>query len=160
MQVTVFSCRNYDELPEFECNAKELGLKLVLTNEIPTLDNVHLVEGSQCVDITTTPIGRELLKAYYDKGVRYIVTRCIGYDHIDVAAAKEIGITVANTPYGPDGVGDYTVMLMIMAMRHMKAIMARNARIKGYDRGCYRYRTHRSDRNAQSDWIWLQNDLL
>lgn len=127
MQVTVFSCRKYDELAEFEKNAEELGLKLVITNEIPTMDNLHYVEGSQCVDITTTPVGRELLKAYYDKGVRYIVTRCIGYDHIDVAAAKELGITVANTPYGPDGVADYTVMLMIMAMRHMKAIMARNA---------------------------------
>ena len=127
MQVTVFSCRKYDELPEFQRNAEELGLKLVLTNEIPTLENLHYVEGSQCVDITTTPINRALLEAYYDKGVRYIVTRCIGYDHIDVAAAKELGITVANTPYGPDGVADYTVMLMIMAMRHMNEIMMRNA---------------------------------
>ena len=127
MQVTVFSCRNYDELPEFEQNAKELGIKLVITKEGPSMENVHFVEGSPCVVVTTTPVGKELLKAYYDKGVRYIVTRCIGYDHIDVAAAKELGITVANTPYGPEGVGDFTVMLMIMAMRHMKAIMARNA---------------------------------
>lgn len=127
MQVTVFSCRSYDELPEFKKCAKELGLELVLTGEIPSLENVHYVEGSPCVVVTTTPIGKELMKAYYDKGVRYIVTRCIGYDHIDVAAAKELGITVANTPYGPDGVADYTVMLIIMAMRHMKAIMGRNA---------------------------------
>lgn len=127
MQVTVFSCRTYDELPEFEKNAEELGLKLILTKEVPTLDNVHYVEGSTCIAITTTPINRELMKVYYDKGVRYIVTRCIGYDHIDLEAAKEFGITVANTPYGPDGVADYTVMLMIMAMRHMNEIMMRNA---------------------------------
>ena len=127
MQVTVFSCRNYDELPEFQKGAEELGLKLVTTNEIPGLDNVHWTNHSQCVVITTTPVGRELMKAYYDNGVRYIVTRCIGYDHIDVEAAKEFGITVANTPYGPDGVADYTVMLMLMAMRHMKAIMGRSA---------------------------------
>ena len=43
MQVTVFSCRKYDELPEFQRNAEELGLKLVLTNEIPTLENLHYV---------------------------------------------------------------------------------------------------------------------
>lgn len=127
MQVTVFSCRSYDELPEFHKAAEELGLELVVTNEIPSLDNVHLTEGSQCVTITTTPVGKELLEAYYEQGVRYIVTRCIGYDHIDVTAAKELGITVANTPYGPEGVADYTVMLMLMAMRHMKAIMARTA---------------------------------
>ncbi len=127
MQVTVFSCRNYDELPEFKKSAEELGLELVLSGEIPTPENAYLVEGSTCIDITTTPIDRDLMKIYYDKGVRYIVTRCIGYDHIDVEAAKEFGITVANTPYGPDGVADYAVMLMIMAMRHMKAIMGRNA---------------------------------
>lgn len=126
MQVTVFGCRPYDELPEFEARAEELGLKLVLTSERPSLDNLHFVEGSTCVDIITTPIDRELLQAFYDKGVRYLVTRCIGYDHIDVAAAKEIGITVANTPYGPAGVADYAVMLILMCIRKMGEIMARN----------------------------------
>ena len=126
MQVTVFGCRPYDELPEFKARAEELGLKLVLTSERPSLDNVHFVEGSTCVDILTTPIDRELLQAFYDKGVRYLVTRCIGYDHIDVAAAKEIGITVANTPYGPSGVADYAVMLILMCIRKMGEIMARN----------------------------------
>ncbi len=127
MQVTVFSCRRYDELPQFHKYAEELGIKLVTTAEPPSMNNVHLTEGSECMAITTTLIGRELLEAYYEKGIRYIVTRCIGYDHIDLAAAKEIGITVANTPYGPEGVADYTVMLMLMAMRHMKAIMQRSA---------------------------------
>ncbi len=126
MQVTVFSCREYDELPEFKQMAAELGIDLVTTNEIPTLDNVHWVKGSPCVDILTTPINRELLQAFYDNGVRYLVTRCIGFDHIDVAAAKEIGITVANTPYGPSGVADYTVMLILMCIRKMGEIMARN----------------------------------
>ena len=126
MQVTVFGCRPYDELPEFQARAEELGLKLVVTSERPSLDNVHFVEGSTCVDILTTPIDRELLQAFYDKGVRYLVTRCIGYDHIDVEAAKEIGITVANTPYGPSGVADYAVMLILMCIRKMGEIMARN----------------------------------
>ena len=127
MQVTVFSCRAYDELPEFKERAEELGLTLVTTSERPSLENLHLVEGSQCIDVVTTPVDRALLQALYDKGVRYVVTRCIGYDHIDVEAAKEIGITVANTPYGPNGVADYAVMLILMCIRKMGQIMARNA---------------------------------
>lgn len=126
MQVTVFGCRPYDELPEFTERAEELGLKLVTTTERPSLDNLHFVEGSTCVDILTTPIDRTLLQAFYDKGVRYLVTRCIGYDHIDIEAAKEIGIAVANTPYGPSGVADYAVMLILMCIRKMNEIMARN----------------------------------
>jgi D-lactate dehydrogenase len=114
-------------LPEFKERAEELGLTLVTTSERPSLENLHLVEGSQCIDVVTTPVDRELLQALYDKGVRYVVTRCIGYDHIDVEAAKEIGITVANTPYGPNGVADYAVMLILMCIRKMGQIMARNA---------------------------------
>lgn len=126
MQVTVFNCRPFDELPEFDKNAKELGLELVVTEGSPTMDNVCLVEGSACVVVVTTPVGRELLQEYHKRGVRYIVTRCIGYDHIDVEACKELGITVANTPYGPNGVADYSVMLILMCLRHMNSILARN----------------------------------
>ncbi len=127
MQVTVFSLRPYDEKQRFEQFSKELGITLVSTSEPPTMDNIELLTGSTCMVITTTPLDRALLEAYYEKGVRYIVTRCIGYDHIDLAACKDLGITVANTPYGPDGVADYTVMLILMAMRHMHSILARNA---------------------------------
>ena len=72
MQVTVFSCRSYDELPEFQAKAKELGLALVATSDRPSLENLHYVEGSQCVNISTTPIDRELLQAFYDKPFIYM----------------------------------------------------------------------------------------
>lgn len=67
---------------------------------------------------------KELLAAYKEAGVRYLVTRTIGYDHIDMDAAKELGITVANAPYGY-GVADYAVMLILMSIRKMKRIMER-----------------------------------
>jgi D-specific alpha-keto acid dehydrogenase len=50
--------------------------------------------------------------------VEHVSTRSIGLDHIDLDAAAELGITVANAVYGPDGVADFTVMLILMAIRN------------------------------------------
>lgn len=54
-----------------------------------------------------------------------ISTRTIGYDHVDIEAAKEFGIHVSNVSYSPECVADYTVMLMLMSLRRMKRIMQR-----------------------------------
>lgn len=125
MRVTVYNCREFDEKELFLKYEKELGIELVLCADAPTLENVHLTKGSECVDVITSKITRELLEAFYNNGVRYLTTRTIGYDHIDLEAAKEFGIKVGNAPYGPNGVADYTVMLILMSIRKMKRIMER-----------------------------------
>ncbi len=125
MKVTVYNCREFDEKELFLRYEKELGIELVLCADAPTLENVHLTKGSECVDIITSKITRELMKAFHENGVRYLTTRTIGYDHIDLEAAKEFGIKVGNAPYGPNGVADYTVMLILMSIRKMKRIMER-----------------------------------
>ena len=58
-------------------------------------------------------------------GVRYVSTRSIGYDHIDVDYAQSVGICVGNVAYSPDSVADYTLMLMLMAVRHAKSVIRR-----------------------------------
>ena len=125
MQVTVFSCRDFDEKDLFLSYGKELGIDLVLCKDAPAFENVDLVKGSRCVDILTTKIDRDLAKAFADRGVEYLITRTIGYDHIDVEACREYGIAVGNAPYGPNGVADYTVMLLLMSIRKAKRIIER-----------------------------------
>ena len=49
-----------------------------------------------------------------------ISTRTIGFDHIDLQAAKKFGMSVSNVSYSPECVADYTLMLMLMAIRKMK----------------------------------------
>ena len=55
----------------------------------------------------------------------YISTRSIGYNHIDVGYAESVGISVENVTYSPDSVADYTLMLMLMAVRHAKSVIRR-----------------------------------
>ncbi|MCM1143637.1 MAG: D-isomer specific 2-hydroxyacid dehydrogenase family protein [Blautia sp.] len=125
MKIAVYNCREFDEEALFLRYGKELGVELVLCKEPPTLANAHLTKGCTCVDILTSKITRELMAAFHENGVKYLTTRTIGYDHIDLEAAKEFGIAVGNAPYGPNGVADYTVMLILMSIRKMKRIIER-----------------------------------
>lgn len=127
MQVTVYNCRPFDEKELFTEYAKELGIDLVLCQDAPDMDNVSLCRGSRCVDVITSKIDAGLMRAFHENGVEYITTRTIGYDHIDLEAAREYGIKVGNAPYGPHGVADYTVMLILMSIRNMGAILGRTA---------------------------------
>lgn len=125
MRVTVYNCRSFDEKELFLKYEKELGIELVLCADAPNMENISLSKGSECVDIITSKITREMMKAFHANGVKYLTTRTIGYDHIDLDAAKEFGIKVGNAPYGPNGVADYTVMLILMSIRKMKRILER-----------------------------------
>lgn len=125
VKVTVYNCRNFDEKPLFLQYAREFGLELVLCEEEPTIENLKLAQGSLCVNIITSKTTRELLCEMKQQGVSYLTTRTIGYDHIDMAAAKELGITVANAPYGPNGVADYAVMMILASIRKIKRILER-----------------------------------
>lgn len=125
MKVTVYNCRPFDERDMFERFGKELDIELVLCPDAPNAENAALAKGSECIDIITSKMPADLLKVFADYGVKYVTTRTIGYDHIDVKAAKELGMTVANAPYGPHGVADYAVMLILMTIRKMKRIIER-----------------------------------
>jgi D-specific alpha-keto acid dehydrogenase len=72
-----------------------------------------------------TQVTNSTLLALSEAGVTYISTRSVGYDHIDVAYAESVGISVETVAYSPDSVADYTLMLMLMAVRHAKSVIRR-----------------------------------
>ena len=121
----VYNLREFDERPYFDQYAEKYGIRIVSTAESPTLENADLAKGCRFVNVITTPIQRPLLERFHALGVRYLVTRTIGYDHIDTRVAQELGIQIANTPYGPDGVAEYTILLMLMCIRKMRSIQHR-----------------------------------
>lgn len=124
--IAVFDMRDFDEAEWFEKYSQELGLTLSACPDAPDMENIAgVTEGCECVDIITSQITREMMEEFARCGIRYITTRTIGYDHIDLEAAKEFGIRVGNAPYGPNGVADYTVMLILMSIRKMKRILER-----------------------------------
>ena len=129
MRLFVFGCRPYDEDEIFRRLALEYHREISCTPEQLTMDNLEyyipMLRGHKAVSVVATPINREMLEAMHEAGVRLLSTRTIGYDHIEIAAAKALGITVCNAGYDPDAVADYAVMLMLMALRNEKRILQR-----------------------------------
>lgn len=116
-----------DEFAYFKKFAAKYNVDLVFSKEVPTEETIGTAKGCSCMSMITTPMTTELMQKYYDAGIRFISTRSIGYDHIDVKAAKKIGMHIGNVSYTPNSVADYTVMLILMATRKIKAISRRSA---------------------------------
>ena len=126
MKILAYSHRK-DETEYFKKFSKKYNVEIELTDCEPNMDTVKLSRGIDYISIITTPVNKELLTKFKENGVKFISTRTIGYDHIDLESAKKIGIHVGNATYSPNSVADYTIMMMLMAMRKMKLIMERSA---------------------------------
>lgn len=122
MKILAYSHRK-DETTYFKEFMKKYQIQVVLCNDEPTMENAYLAKGFDCISIITTTINSELIEKYHEIGVKFISTRTIGYDHIDIKKAKELGIHIGNVTYSPNSVADYTIMMILMATRKMKAIL-------------------------------------
>ena len=123
MKIFIYAMREFDELSIAQRLKKEYDIDFGWTSEYPVLDNADLARGYDAVSTTPCELGADLLEKFYSEGVKYITTRSIGYDHIDMKKAAELGMRVSHTKYGPDGVSNYTVMLMLMSLRKMNFIL-------------------------------------
>jgi D-specific alpha-keto acid dehydrogenase len=123
--ITIYGCGEH-EAALFREMAPRLGVLPTITEAPVSEDNVGLALGNRCISIGhKTQVARSTLRALSEAGVRYISTRSVGYDHIDVSYAKSVGISVETVAYSPDSVADYTLMLMLMAVRHAKSVIRR-----------------------------------
>ncbi len=99
---------------------------ITATEDPFTLDYINDVQGCDAIVTNNTSIlGAPELEALHEAGVRAVSVRCIGYNQVDLAAAKRLGIRVCNTVYPPYGVAEFTIMLMLMALRNAKPAIAR-----------------------------------
>lgn len=123
IDITVFGCE-MDEAEVFNKLSNEFGITVSLIREAVSEDNAKLATGCRCVSVNhKTELSEPLLLALKNVGVKYICTRSIGFDHIDIQAAGQMGITIGTSVYSPGSVADYTIMLMLMLMRGIKSIM-------------------------------------
>ena len=123
--VTVYGCAR-DEAALFHELAPRLGVLPTITEAAVSEANVELAIGDRCISVGhKTPITTATLRALSRAGVRYLSTRSIASNHIDVRFAESVDISVEGVSYSPDSVADYTLMLMLMAMRHAKSVICR-----------------------------------
>jgi len=125
MKITVYEKRDYEDkiIEEFKKNPE---LEITTTDEILNKNTLNLCQGADAVStLGYSILNKELLDLIKANGVKYISTRTIGYNHYDIDYAKKIGLKVCNVSYSSNGVADFTVMLMLIAIRKYKPAMWR-----------------------------------
>lgn len=145
MKIFAFGVRDFDEIPFFNEYSKEFGVEVGICPDPIGLDNIHLAKGSDYISVITNPVTAPMLDELQKMGIKMVSTRTIGFDHIDCAHARRIGMPVSNATYTPDCVAEYTIMLMLMSIRKMKRIMQRavinDFTLKGINGGIFSERT-------------------
>ena len=126
MKIIAFGVRE-DEECYMEPVAKKLGIEVEVHEEHLSMESVHLAKGFDAVSIVgVCKANREILKELSSYGIHALSTRTIGYNQIDLQAANEYGIKVANVAYSPDSVADFTVMLMLALTRRFAHMLERS----------------------------------
>lgn len=126
MKIAFFSVRD-DEFDFINYFAKKYQVEVSICQDALTIDNVTMCRGADAISIMTTKTDEVLIKALHDYGVSYISTRTIGFDHIDLNACKKYNLHVGNVSYSLSSVAEYTIMMILMALRNMKLIVERFA---------------------------------
>jgi D-specific alpha-keto acid dehydrogenase len=125
MGITVYGS-GPEEAALFREMGPRFGVLPTVTDEAVSEANIDLASGTRCISVGhKARITTSTLVALSRAGVRYISTRSVGYNHIDVPGAESLGIAVENVAYSPHGVADYTLMLMLMAVRRAKSTLSR-----------------------------------
>lgn len=125
MKIKMYEVRE-DEKKAIERVAEELGVDVSISSNILTPQEAESLRGIDGVSILgRTTVNKELLDGLKKAGVGYVSTRTVGYNHMDVAYAAEVGIRLCNANYPPYGVAEFTIMLMLLALRKYKPAMWR-----------------------------------
>lgn len=117
MKTLVYSIHHFEK-PFLE--KANNGKHELLFTEQPLSENTsELAMGCEAVALFTSDNASEkVLDKLYDYGVKFIALRSVGYDHVDLAKAKLLGINVANVPaYSPYAIAEHTVALLMALNR-------------------------------------------
>ena len=84
-----------------------------------TSETAASVAGAQAVCVFVNDrLDAQCLDQVHRAGVRLVALRCAGFNNVDLAAAKELGLAVARVPaYSPHAVAEHTVGLLLALNR-------------------------------------------
>jgi len=127
MQIAVFSAKSYDR--EFLDAANAGGGRHGLAYFDVRLgeESATLAKGREAVcAFVNDRLDRATLALLKGEGVRLIALRSAGFNHVDLHAARELGLTVARVPaYSPQAVAEHTAALILCLNRKIHKAYAR-----------------------------------
>ena len=97
--------------------------ELVVYDRTPLDDRAEILRrarGAEAVLTNKTPLDGETLRALAADGLTYVGVLATGYNVVDIAAARELGIPVCNVPaYGTAAVAQFAMALLLELCHHV-----------------------------------------
>ena len=120
MRTLVFSSQTYDR-DSFLAADCPAGVELQFQPARLSLDTAALAEAHEVVcAFINDDLSAPVLERLAAGGTRLIALRSAGYNHVDLAAAKRLGLAVVRVPaYSPHAVAEHAVALILALNRRL-----------------------------------------
>ncbi|MBD7912179.1 MULTISPECIES: 2-hydroxyacid dehydrogenase [Clostridium] len=108
------------EVPYFHKLNKDFGYELELVTSGLTHENVEVAMGAEAIMVRgNCKADRRNLELLKNNGLKYVLTRTVGFDHVDLEAVNDLGLECARVPgYSPNAISELAVSLSMMLLRH------------------------------------------
>jgi D-lactate dehydrogenase len=118
MRIAMFSTKNYERTLLDELNAGH-GHDVVYFETVLGPGTASLAAGFPAVSVfVNDSVDADVLNRLAAGGTRLVATRSTGFNHIDLHAAKDLGIAVVRvTRYSPNSVAEFAVGLLLALNR-------------------------------------------
>jgi D-lactate dehydrogenase len=119
MKVALFSSQRYEQ-PYFEhALSTTSNISVSHFSEALNVQTAALCSGFQAVcAFVNDDLSSPVLELLAEQGIRCIALRCAGFNNVDIACAKQLGITVVRVPaYSPEAVAEHCIALMLTLSR-------------------------------------------
>ncbi len=120
MKIAFFDTKSYD-IPFFEKFSGEYNQQIKFLDVKLTEQTASLATGYDAVcAFVNADLSKEVLEALSSCGIKLLLMRCAGYNNVDLAAAKELGIRVLRVPkYSPEAIAEHAMALAMAANRRI-----------------------------------------
>jgi D-lactate dehydrogenase len=118
MKIAVFDTHSYDRSALEAANAN-YGHELTFFEPRLTAETARLAAGFPAVcSFVNDRLDRAALEKLQQGGTRLVALRSAGYNHVDLEAAADLGLTVVRVPaYSPHAVAEHAVALILALNR-------------------------------------------
>ncbi len=125
-RIAVFDAKTYDRRFLEQANA-DFQHQLTYFDAQLDASTVVLAAGFPAICVFVNDrLDEAVLTKLAAQGTKIVALRCAGYNNVDLAAARKLGIAVVRVPaYSPHAVAEFTVGLMLALDRHINRAWAR-----------------------------------
>jgi D-lactate dehydrogenase len=118
MRIAIFSAKKYERRLFDELNSGH-GHDLVYFESLLEPGTAPLAAGFPAVSVFVNDrVDREVLSLLAAGGTKLVATRSTGFNHIDVEAARDLGVSVVRVAdYSPNSVAEFAVGLLLALNR-------------------------------------------